>query len=122
MNTADLQRYVGGLTAAINKLSTNLVSNPTSAALQMQLAAQEHKVAEQERRIHDILNRVIPDQIAAAKREEKKKGENHYAKHKKDLDTLEQELQQEKVARRNLKKGMVEKFELMEAKVDQAKK
>jgi hypothetical protein len=83
----------------------------------MQLAAQEHKVAEQERRLRDMVDRFLPEQIAAAKRQERKEADRRHEKLQKEADTLGRAVQEQKVLRTSVTKTYNAKLEDLEGRL-----
>jgi hypothetical protein len=86
----------------------------------MQLAAQQHKVAEHERHLREMVERVIPASIAEATRAERKEGEKRKERLQKEADMLRQAVQEQRVLKAQLVKSHAAKMEDLEARLTAA--
>lgn len=116
------QKYVGGLSVALNKFTDHLESHPLIPVLQARVALLEEANAGQTRELRNLEDVALPRAVKKAVQADRLKSEKHIKRANDERDLIQRELEKEQVARVTFKRAMKEREDELEKRISDAKR
>jgi hypothetical protein len=117
-DTADtLQKYLAGLTSAINTLRASLETHPLVPTLHHRLAEAQRENTRLQHQAHTFATTILRQEVDKAVSDERVRSERRVRKVQDDCELIKRELEREQVARKSARKAMEERLGEAEKKM-----